>query len=305
MTTEAVAEIEKIIADPRPLSAADLGRLAVLRHEIGALHVAQAPRRLPPEPSRDLFAGVKGLPEVSGAELTGEHVASGLRLHGALLVRNLVSDRDVATLRSLIDGRDWTMQQRPCDAEGHVLPGSAPMKCSAASLQGLVEAYQHAGMYHIMSDYLGEPPVLLSERLLIDKQRFETGLPWHEDGAFFGGNVGGVNSFLALDTCGVEAVGLGVVARRFTEVLGVKEGERANLVYNNSLEDEDVVALAGADAVVTPLLEAGDAILIDEMTLHRTGRRPKTGQLPRSWAITWFFAPSRFPAQRHPLWLGP
>ncbi len=304
MTMEASARIERIVSGPRPLSAADLGLLAELRHELGARYVAQATRSLPPEPAEDLFAGVKGLPEISGADLTGAHVASGLRYHGALCVRNLVAPEDVANLRSLIDGKDWTIPQQPCDAEGHVLPGSAPMKCSAASLQGLVEAYQKAGMYDVMLDYLGEPPVLLSERLLVDRQTFETGLPWHQDGAFFGGNVGGVNSFLALDTCGVDAAGLRVVAHRFDEVLGVKEGERANLVYDNALKDDNVIALAGADAVVTPLLEAGDAIFIDEMTLHRTGRCPKTGQLPRSWAITWFFAPSRFPTLRHPLWLG-
>lgn len=304
MTRETSEEIAQIIARPRPLSAADLGRLAVLRHQLGVHQVAQASRRLPPEPAEDVFAGVRGVPEVTGADLTGAHVASGLRLHGALVVRGLIAQADVDNLCSLIDHRDWSIFQHPCDAHGDALAGSSPMKCSAASLQGLIEAYQNAGMYRVMLDYLGEPPVLLSERMLLDRQTFKTGLPWHQDGAFFGGNVGAVNSFLALEPCGAEAVGLAVAAHRFSEVVGVKEGERANLVYDNSLKDDDVRELVGADFVVTPQLEAGDAIFIDEMTMHRTGPRPRGEQRPRSWAITWFFAPSRFPAMRHPLWFG-
>jgi phytanoyl-CoA dioxygenase PhyH len=321
MILEASAEIDRITAMPRPLSSADLGRLAVLRHQLGARYVAEAPKRLPPEPSQDLFPGVRGVPEISGAELTGAHVASGLRQHGALVVRGLISPADVEMLISLIDGRDWSDPQQPCDDQGEVLPGSSPMKCSAASLQGLVEAYQNAGMREIMAEYLGEPAVLLSERLLLDRQTIHSGLPWHQDGAFFGTNVGGVNSFLALDSCGSEAMGLSVAAHRFDTLVGVEEGKRAELTYGASLKEDDVRELAGEDALITPILEAGDAIFIDEMTMHRTGRRPKSWlrsrsraiawllrlrvkQHPRSWATTWFFAPSRFPDMRHPLWFG-
>tara|TARA_R110002049_G_scaffold177382_22_gene344592 strand:+ start:11161 stop:12075 length:915 start_codon:yes stop_codon:yes gene_type:complete len=304
MTLEASTEIDRITAMPRPLSSADLGRLAVLRHQLGARYVAEASKRLPPEPSMDLFSGVRGIPEISGAELTGAHVASGLRQHGALVVRGLIAPADVDMLVSLIDGRDWTVPQQPGDDRGEILPGSSPMKCSAASLQGLVEAYQNAGMREVMAEYLGEPAVLLSERLLLDRQTFQTGLPWHQDGAFFGANAGGVNSFLALDSCGSDAVGLSVAAHRFNSIVGVEEGKRAELTYGTSLKDAGVRELVGEDALVTPMLEAGDAIFIDEMTMHRTARRPKGEQKPRSWAITWFFAPSRFPDMRHPLWFG-
>jgi len=304
MTLDATAEIAEISARPRPLSERDLGRLAVLRHEVARSRVTQTHSLMPPAPGEDLFEGVKGVPEISRADLTARHLACGLRHHGALLVRGLVATPDVERLRSLIDGIDRGMPLCPQDATGEPLPGSTPMKCSAAALQGLVEAYQNAGMAALMRDYLGEPPVLLSERLQVDRQTFGKGLTWHQDGAFFGGNVGAVNSFLALAPCGVNAAGLTVAAHRFNEVVGVETGERANLNYGSSLTDQQVREMAGPDSVVTPALEAGDAILIDEMTMHRTGRPPKTDPQPRSWAITWFFAPSRFPAQRHPLWFG-
>jgi len=300
---EAIAEVRKITAGPRPLSEADLVRLAVLRHEVGAARVREAPACSPGSPPEDLFLGTVGAPEITRAELTAAHLAAGLRHHGALVVRNIIDAEDVQRLRGLIDGRDWSVPQCPADPSGEPFPGSAPMKCSAASLQALVEAYQNAGFATVLAKYLGEDPVLLSERLLIDRQVLKTGLPWHQDGAFFGANVGAVNSFLALDSCGVNATGLTVATRRFDEVVGVAPGERAQLAYGNAFDHEDILEMAGADRVITPALEPGDAILLDEMTMHRTAAPPANAQ-PRAWAITWFFAPSRFPEQRHPLWFG-
>jgi len=300
---DAIAEVRRITAGPRPLSAAELARLAVLRHEIGVARVREAPASLPGDPPEDLFPGVVGAPEVERADLTAAHLASGLRHHGALVVRGMIAPADVRRLSDLIDGRDWSAPQRPTDAEGEPYPGSAPMKCSPASLQGLVEAYQNAGIAAVMAEYLGAEPLLLSERILIDRQVLKAGLPWHQDGAFFGANVGAVNSFLALDPCGVDATGLTVATKRFEEVVGVASGERAQLAYGNAFKHEDILELAGPERVITPALGPGDAILLDEMTMHRTAAPPANAQ-PRAWAITWFFAPSRFPEQRHPLWFG-
>jgi hypothetical protein len=300
---DAIAELKHITSGPRPLSEADLVRLVVLRHKIGASSVGKNPGPLPPAPAEDLFPGIVGAPEIAAAELTAAHVASGLRHHGALVVRGLVAPADVERLCDLIDGRDWSKPQFPSDEQGRPSKGSAPMKCSAASLQGLVEAYQNAGMGAVMTDYLGEPPVLLSERLQIDRQILRSGLPWHQDGAFFDGNIGAVNSFLALDDCGGDVTGLSVVTRRFDEIIGVEAGQRANLGYGNSFEHEEVLAIAGPGRIVTPVLGPGDAIFIDEMTMHRTAA-PSKDPKARTWAITWFFAPSRFPDLRHPLWFG-
>ncbi len=299
----AIAELNRITSGPRPLSEADLLRLVVLRHEIGAKHVRNTGAPLPTTPTQDLFPGVVGAPEISGAELTAAHVASGLRHHGALVVRGLVAPAEVERLCGLIDGRDWSQPLVPTDEQGQPSQGSAPMKCSAAALQGLVEAYHNAGMGAVMTDYLGEAPVLLSERLQIDRQILKLGLPWHQDGAFFGGNIRAVNSFLSLDECGTDVTGLSVVTRRLDEVLGVEAGQRAPLSYGNSFDHKEVVAMAGIGRVVTPILGPGDAIFIDEMTLHRTAKPPKNPR-PRTWAVTWFCAPSRFPEQRHPLWFG-
>lgn len=300
--SEAINEIRDLTSGLGMLSETDLGRLAVLRHELAAKLVRQSPGIFPPRPAVDIFAGVKGAPEVSASELTANHVACGIRHHGVLVVRGLITEDGVNNLRSLIDGKDWDTLQWPSDADGNPLPGSAPMKCSAATLQALIDVYKNAGMHELMADYLGEKPVLLAERLLLDRRMVDIGLPWHQDGAFFGSAVGAINSFLALDTCGEKATGLSVVARRFDELLGVEPGQRAKLTYGAKFKDQDIIEMVGEEAVVTPTLEAGDAIFLDEMTMHRTAPRPHQ-PVPRSWASTWFFAPSFFPEERHPLWI--
>src|SRR5262245_9637112 len=141
---DAIAELKDITSRPRPLSETDLLRLVVLRHEIGAANVRQPAPRRPPAPVADLFPGVIGAPEITGAELTASHIASGLHHHGVLVVRGLVGPADVKRLCGLVDGRDWLQPRIPTDEQGQPSKGSAPMKCSAASLQGLVDVYQNA-----------------------------------------------------------------------------------------------------------------------------------------------------------------
>jgi|MEHZ01.5.fsa_nt_MEHZ011508112.1_2 hypothetical protein len=185
---DAIAEIKKITFGPRPLSEADLVRLGVLRHEIGARSVRKMATA--PSPTDTLFPGVVGAPEIHREALTADHVASGLRHHGVLVARGLMTPAEVERLCGLIDGHDWSAPQFPNDAQGSPNLDSAPMKCLAASLQGLVEAYQNVGMGAVLAEYFGEAPVLLSERLQVARQVLKSGLPWHQDGAFFGGNVG-------------------------------------------------------------------------------------------------------------------
>ena len=126
---DAVVEIETITSGQRPLSDAQLGRLAVLRHQLGAQRINQSSPSTRPSCSEDLFAGSVGIPEVSGADLTGAHVTCALRFHGALVVRGLIAPADVERLRGLVDGKDWTIFQHPVDLNGQPLRDSVPMKC--------------------------------------------------------------------------------------------------------------------------------------------------------------------------------
>ena len=61
-----------------------------------------------------------------------------------------------------------------------------------------------------------------------------------------------------------------------------------------------VERVASRRAVVRPEFEPGDALLFDELFLHRTAAEPS---MPRDrYAIeTWFFAPSAYPDGLAPL----
>ncbi|HXH26060.1 MAG TPA: phytanoyl-CoA dioxygenase family protein, partial [Vicinamibacterales bacterium] len=153
----------------------------------------------------------------------------------------------------------------------------------------------------IVEEYLGEPPVLLAERVWVRRHRAGRGLPWHQDAAFFGGEFRALNIWLAVTACGDDAPGLSVVARRFSRVQGLGDDEiPAPLHYGLAFSAEDIRRFAGNYEVANPRFEPGDALLFDEMTLHRTS--PVAWRVPyKDAAVTWFFAPSRFPPHRTPL----
>jgi hypothetical protein len=58
--------------------------------------------------------------------------------------------------------------------------------------------------------------------------------------------------------------------------------------------------VAGDAAIQRPIFEPGDALLFDELFLHRTGSDPNMPK-PRFAVENWFFGPSGFPADYAPL----
>ena len=64
---------------------------------------------------------------------------------------------------------------------------------------------------------------------------------------------------------------------------------------------EGMVDIVSRDApVVSPVFRPGDAMLFDELMLHRTGIPAQ--MLHDRYAIeSWFFAPSRYPMTQEPL----
>lgn len=297
-------EIRSIVSRDRPLYDSDLNRLAVLRHELGKRCVDVPCREACVTKPAQPFTENCLVPEVQCVELTAEHIRSALQSRGFLIVRNAVSSRNARNLvESLGDERWEGPPVVPVDAQGREVDGAAPMMCNPERLQLLIEAYLESGLDTVLSNYMGERPVLLAERMLVNRKKMVRGLPWHQDGAFFGANVGAINSFLALESTGIESTGLTLVAKHFTKLAGLAEGERGELGYGNSLKHEEVLEQFGEGLIVTPELQPGDAIFLDEMTLHRTSF-PVDDAEPRAWSITWFFPPSRFPSDKHPIWFG-
>ena len=176
------------------------------------------------------------------------------------------------------------------------------MMCSPAAVYDIIEMYKEVGLGETISEYLGERPVLLTERIRLTRQRGGAGLPWHQDAAFYGGVFHAVNVWLAISTCGADAPGLNVIPRRFDDVCGIEAGEcfPLPLTYGERFTAELVREIADGHPVSNPDFRPGDALLFDELTMHRTSQCD--WKLPyRDSAVTWFLSPSRVPAAVTPL----
>jgi len=124
-----------------------------------------------------------------------------------------------------------------------------------------------------------------------------SGTDWHQDGAFLGDDIRTVNVWLTLTHCGDTAPGLDVVARRFH---GLAETGTEGAIFDWSVGDPVVERVADGAPIVRPVFEPGDALLFDNMFLHRTAVDVSMTE-PRYAIESWFFAPSKYPQDQVPL----
>ncbi len=268
----------------------------------------------------DPFPGLHGLPEIDAAELTPEIVGGAFQHHGALWVHGLVSEKTAGQLRQGIDcafnARDahhagtatdvdaaW-YSQMPLDsaigfARGWVEGGGGVWTADSPRMMfELIELFCDRGVLDVITDYLGERPALSVGKSTLRCVPCTTSTDWHQDGAFLGADVRTVNVWIALSDCGEDAPGLDVIGQRLDHV--VQTGSHgAAFDWSVGPALVDILAQQGAP-VVSPLFKAGDAMLFDQLMLHRTGVRP--GMTKSRYAIeSWFFAPSTYPLEQGPL----
>lgn len=299
-------------------------RLVRLRHSAGkALEsgggLPEWPRDLP-----DPFPGVDGPPEATPGELTPELVGGAVLHHGCLLVRGLA---DEATVERLVDDTDraWEARDRFFDGvpRNECGPAFVPFRTgdddktltfrrkwvrdggavwvadSPPAFFDVMEFFEGTGLIDVISGYLGERPALTVNKFTLRKVPPETTPSWHQDGAFMGEGLRTLNVWVALSDCGGDSPlpALDIVPKRFDAVLETgTEGARLDAEVG-----EGVVAREAADVgVLRPVFAAGDALIFDEVFLHRTAT--DAGMVGDRYALeSWFFAPSRFPSDYVPL----
>lgn len=274
----------------------------------------------------DLFPDTTGLPEVEATELTAEQVASGIVHHGSLLVRNLIDAEQVAVLVDDIDramaGHDAWKAGAPVEEtapwfvpfhqdEGY--PNVAPLRkwiadgggCWAAdspkAFSDLRDVYGQVGLRRVIAEYLGEQPVISVNKATLRRVPHDLAhADWHQDGAFLdrGTGIHTVNVWLALTDCGVDAPGLDVLPGRRFDVLAERGTNGA--YFDWSVGHGTVEQMADERPIVRPHFRAGDALLFDEMNLHRTALEPGM-EIDRYAIECWFFAPSTYPTHHVPV----
>jgi len=106
-----------------------------------------------------------------------------------------------------------------------------------------------------------------------------------------------VNVWVSLSHCGEDAPGLEIVPSRIPYI--VQTGTHGSY-FDWDVGEEMVKLATGGAPTNSPVFQPGDAVLFDQMLLHRTGVKP--GMTKDRYAIeSWFFAPSTYPEDRIPL----
>jgi Phytanoyl-CoA dioxygenase (PhyH) len=272
-----------------------------------------------PWPKRfaDPFPDKRGVVEVEFADLTLEILGGALQHHGSLLVRGLTTPEKAKVLQ---DGIDRAMAARELKRNGASREeiGSwyeeTPLNTATAVARGwggvwladsprmmyeVLDLYEKRGLTGIVADYLNEPLTLSIGKSTL--RRIEPGgneHDWHQDGAFLGKEVRTINVWLSLSDCGVDAPGLDIVGERLP---GLVESGTHGAVFEWSVGRGVVANLTEHGIpVVSPVFRPGDAMLFDQLMLHRTAVRPEMTKT--RYAIeSWFFTPSTFPMEQGPL----
>ena len=296
-------------------------RVLALRNEaFGELASVVGPETWPPD-APELFEGVEGLPAIAARELTTEAVRSGIVRHGCLHVRGLIPPDRIARL---IDDIDRTFTAHDVHAEGATdeetetwytpfVPESGPglgmvrpwirggggvlTVDSPRAAFDVLDTFEATGLGTALTGYLGERPVLGAKKWTLRRVPIDSGTNWHQDGAFLGEGIRAVNVWITLSACGEDAPSLDVVARRLPEIAPTgTEGA----IFDWSVGEPVVDRVAQGAPIMRPILEAGDALLFDDMFLHRTG--VSSSMTRERYAIeSWFFAPSHYPLDQVPV----
>jgi hypothetical protein len=164
------------------------------------------------------------------------------------------------------------------------------------ALFNVIEALRASGVGRHIADYLGEWPALSAKKTSLRRARPDTPPDWHQDGAFLGDGIRTVNVWTALTHCGVDAPSVEVFARPFDALV---ETGTDNAVFQWSVSAEQAQRIGTGD-VVLPVFAPGDAMLFNQLTLHRTGILPTMTE-DRIALESWFFAPSAYPLEQVPI----
>lgn len=304
-------------------------RLVLARHRAFEAVTDQTGRAEWPPEVADLTPGHVGIPEVDRDDLDVDVLASAVVHHGALLVRNVLDHGAVDHMRDVI--RETFVRFDAAEAGETPLSAAAPFYVpfepegahhhkhetmargwvreaggvsSADSPRGLWEltkCLEHTGLRTVITEYFGERPAISAKKSVLRQVPTDIWLTdWHQDGAFLGQGIRSLNLWVALTRCGgdTSVPGMDIVPRRMDTVIPPgAEGA----IFNWSASADLVAPYLVDTPLVRPEFAPGDALLFDEMLVHRTAIPDEPISEPRYAIESWFFAPSHYPEKEVPL----
>jgi hypothetical protein len=334
-TDEVLAEAERLLSGGEPRAA-----IAVLTDENHLERSELVERRLVdvrtrgfdlierghgrdawPRDVGDPFPEVEGVPpEIHASELDPDLLAGAILHHGSLIVRELVAPEEVAALRDSIarafddraaylaaDEPEPTAWYTPFAAGRHHEAFASERFVriidSPRTLSTLLDTYDHNGLIDIITEHLGERPALSAHKCALRRltpNPDERSSDYHQDGSFLGAGIRTVNVWLPLNRCGgptSTTAGIDVIPRRIDRIL---ETGVEGAFFDWTISEAVVARAAEGTPVVRPVFDAGDAMLFDEVMVHRTGL--SEGMTDERMAVeAWFFAPSAYPDDHVPI----
>jgi Phytanoyl-CoA dioxygenase (PhyH) len=274
-----------------------------------------------PVPVPDLDTnGPPCVPEVELARLDADALRRNFLARGSVCVRGLLGEDQVQMFVAGIDkalevraegpaaglheGQSWLAPLPLPVAEAqslgrHWVAGSGGVLAadSPRLLSLMFETYEQVGLRQVVTDYLGERPVLSANKCTLRRVPLTAKTDWHQDGAFLGRGIRALNIWIALSDCGVDSPGMDLLPRRLDHIVETGTG---GAIFDWAVGPVVVEQLAADAPVVRPEFRAGDALLFDDMFLHRTAIEP-TMTRPRYAIESWFFAPTSYPSGQVPL----
>jgi hypothetical protein len=321
-TGDLIEEIDDLVGENRRHRDPEVERRIIwLRHLVG-LQLTASTRAKPdyPSPAFDRLPPGSPLPEFRPEELTPETLRAAIMRDGCMLVRGLVDpeeaaamveniDRAVASAIAHHDGgngmHDGLYEQFHPEPPFEITPedrawirnsGGIWAADSPRLMFDMLELFDRVGLRRLIAGYLGERPALSLNKCTLRKVSPDAGTSWHQDGAFLG-DVRALNVWLALSRCGEDAPGLDLVPRRLDEI--VPTGTDGAL-FGWSVSPAVAQEAARGLEILRPTFEPGDALLFDDLFLHRTAADREMPN-PRYAIESWFFGPSAFPGEYAPL----
>jgi hypothetical protein len=295
-------------------------RLLWLRHLAGINEIDRdRPEPLHPRPDTSALPAFDGvLPDIPASALTPGLLRAGILRDGCLLVRGLVRRRSARAFAAEIERsfqerdrfeaggiaapglyEEFTPQERfdPYLGRPWIKMGGGVYAADSPTLSfRMLELFDAAGLPALVAGYLGEPALMSVHKSTL--RRADPSVPgaWHQDGKFMG-QVRSLNLWLALSRCGDEAPGLDIVPVRLDDLVQTQTDEATlDVLVSQRMAEQS----AGERGVQRPIFEPGDALLFDEMFLHKTGSDPAMPK-PRYAIENWFFGGSQFPSAYAPI----
>jgi hypothetical protein len=317
---ELFEEIERLTEANRISRDADVERELLRLRNLAGLRVVKGAEgdARHPNPDTARLSEVDGLPEFAPEELTPGLLRAAILRDGCVLVRGLVPREDAARFAEYIDlafvAHDLQSGGQPHDdgyysefapqegvgedmarewvrEGGGVLAADSPMPSFE-----MMEMFHRANLPALVRGYLGEPALITAQKTTLRKAEPSVPGAWHQDGKFLG-PVRALNLWLSLSRCGDLAPGLDIVPRRIDDLV-TTQTEEAMLDY--MISQKRAEEAAGDTPIIRPIFEPGDALLFDELFMHKTGSDPSMPN-PRFAIENWFFGASGFPTEYAPI----